>query len=498
MPTDVIMPALELAQESGTVLRWLKAPGDRVDKGEPIVEIETDKITTEIEAPASGFLGDVTAGPGDVVPVGRAIARILEQAGAAAARSSPPTASAGRAPASAAGAPPSAPSAPARPPASTAGVAPVGGRAAGAVNAGAGASAPGTTGIAAPSSPAAAIKASPLARRIAEQHGVDLADVKTASGRIEKADVLEYVERRKVSVASAPAVSGAGAAARLAGASPKARRLAAERGVDLAAVRGSGPGGAVLAGDVVAAAVVPPRGVAAAAAPGAAAERHAETIAVGTVWRIMAERMATSWTSAPHFYLVREVNVSRLVSWLDRARTQTRVRVTYTDLLVKLVAAAIAQHPRLNVSWRDGAIARNADVNIGVAVAIDDGLVVPVIHRADALGLAELTARRDDLVTRAQAGKLRPADIQGGGFTISNLGMYGVDAFSAILNPPQAAILAVGRIADRVIAANGQPVVQPTMVLTLSCDHRAVDGARAAAFLGALADLIEEPLTLLV
>jgi pyruvate dehydrogenase E2 component (dihydrolipoamide acetyltransferase) len=151
----------------------------------------------------------------------------------------------------------------------------------------------------------------------------------------------------------------------------------------------------------------------------------------------------------------------------------------------------------VNAAWKDGTIAPAADISIGLAVAIDAGLVVPVIHRADALSLTELATRREDLVSRAQAGRLRPADIQGGGFTISNLGMFGIDAFSAIVNPPQAAILAVGRIADRVVAVNGQPAVRPTMVLTLSCDHRALDGARGAQFLGALADLIEEPLALL-
>jgi pyruvate dehydrogenase E2 component (dihydrolipoamide acetyltransferase) len=218
---------------------------------------------------------------------------------------------------------------------------------------------------------------------------------------------------------------------------------------------------------------------------------------VGTVWRIMAERMTASWTTAPHFYLVREVNVTRLAAWLEKARKQTGAHVTYTDLLVKLVAATLAQHPRVNVSWKDGALERHPDINIGLAVAVDDGLVVPVLHRADTLGLKDLAAKREDLVTRAQAGKLRPADIQGGVFTISNLGMYGVDAFNAIVNPPQAAILAVGRIADRVVPVNGQPAVQPTMVLTLSCDHRALDGARGARFLGALAELIEEPLALL-
>jgi pyruvate dehydrogenase E2 component (dihydrolipoamide acetyltransferase) len=211
----------------------------------------------------------------------------------------------------------------------------------------------------------------------------------------------------------------------------------------------------------------------------------------------MAERMTQSWTTAPHFYLVREVNVSRLATWRKRAKAATGARITYTDLLVRIVAAALAQQPRVNVAWKDGAIVPHGAINIGLAIAVEDGLVVPVLHGADALGLADIAARREDLVARAQAGKLRPADIQGGGFTISNLGMYGVDAFDAIVNPPQAAILAVGRIADRVVAVNGQPVVQPTMVLTLSCDHRALDGARGAQFLSTLADLIEEPLALL-
>ena len=149
------------------------------------------------------------------------------------------------------------------------------------------------------------------------------------------------------------------------------------------------------------------------------------------------------------------------------------------------------------MSWKDGAIIQHEHASVGLAIAIEDGLVVPVIHDADTLSLADIAALREELVTRAQSGKLRPADITGGVFTISNLGMYGVDAFNAIVNPPQAAILAVGRIVERVVAAGGQATVQPTMVLTLSCDHRALDGARAAQFLGALADVVEEPLTLL-
>ena len=448
MPTNVIMPALELAQETGKVLRWMKAPGDTVRKGEPILEIETDKVTVEIEAPASGILSSVTAQEGDVVPVGQTIALIAAPGEAPSSISAPILSPVGR---------------------------------------GQGEGAPASTQV----------KASPLARKIAEEHGVDLARIKTASGKIEKADVLAFVESQKV------AAPGNGAAVRLVAASPKARRLAVERGVELGALRGSGPSGAVLTVDVPVAPVAAPP-----LATGPLTTRPLGTgpltlpsphrgEGVSTVWRIMAERMTASWTTAPHFYLVREVNVARLVAWLGTARKQTGARITYTDLLVKLVAATLAQHPRVNVSWKDGALERHTEINIGLAVALEDGLVVPVIARADTLGLKDIAARREDVVARAQAGKLRPADIQGGVFTISNLGMYGVDAFSAIVNPPQAAILAVGRIADRVVPVNGQPAVQPTMTLTLSCDHRALDGARGAQFLGALADLIEEPLALL-
>ena len=439
MPANVIMPALEMAQETGKVIRWLKTPGSRVQKGEPIVEIETDKITVEIESPASGVLQDVTALEGEVVPVGRTIAVIMEEGAAADAFGT--VSGAPRAPAQAT------PSARRMSTEPADAFAPV-----------------------ASASSSAPVKASPLARKIAEQHGVDISRIRTSSGRVERADVLAYVESQR----------GANGA-RLRAASPKARRLASERGVDVTTLRGSGPDGAVLVGDVEAVARAVPAAAAAAAA------------SVGTVWRVMAERMTQSWTTAPHFYLVREVNASRLISWRKKAPKG----VTYTDLLVKLAAAALVQHPRARVSWKDGAIVQHAEINIGLAVALDDGLVVPVIHRADTLSLSEIAARREELVTRAQSGKLRAADIQGGVFTISNLGMYGVDAFNAIVNPPQAAILAVGRIADRVIAVNGAPAVAPMMVLTLSCDHRALDGARGAQFLSALTELVEEPLALL-
>jgi pyruvate dehydrogenase E2 component (dihydrolipoamide acetyltransferase) len=469
MPANVIMPALEMAQETGKVIRWLKTPGSLVQKGEPIVEIETDKITVEIESPASGVLQDVTALEGEVVPVGRTIAVIMEEGAAGDAFGA--VSGAPRAPAQAT---PSARRMSAEP---ADAFAPVSG------SSSASTPVPSVQDVRAESAPtadafapvasassSAPVKASPLARKIAEQHGVDISRIRTSSGRVERADVLAYVESQR----------GANGA-RLRAASPKARRLASERGVDVTTLRGSGPDGAVLVGDVEAFARPVPA-AAAAAAP-----------SVGTVWRVMAERMTQSWTTAPHFYLVREVNASRLISWRKKAPKG----VTYTDLLVKLAAAALVQHPRARVSWKDGAIVQHAEINIGLAVALEDGLVVPVIHRADTLSLSEIAARREELVARAQSGKLRPADIQGGVFTISNLGMYGVDAFNAIVNPPQAAILAVGRIADRVVAINGQPAVAPMMVLTLSCDHRALDGARGAQFLATLAESVEEPLALL-
>ncbi|MBI5879153.1 MAG: 2-oxo acid dehydrogenase subunit E2 [Chloroflexi bacterium] len=428
MPTNVIMPALEMAQDTGKLIAWRKREGEAVSKGEPLMEIETDKVTVEIEAPATGTLSAVRAHAGDVVPVGQTIALIL---------------------------------------------------------------APGEKGPTAPAAkaPAAPLDVTPLARRVAEEHGVDLASVKAIGPRIEKSDVLTFVESQKFPTATAPVASSDGA--QLLPASPKARRLAVERGVDIAAVVGSGPGDAVLAADVP-------------ALPPAVAVQPQATPAdapLSTVWRIMAERMSASWTQAPHFYLTREVLASGLIDLRARiapaVEKRSGVKPTYTDLLVKLVASALRNHPRLHASWTGNTVRANAEINVGIATAVEDGLVVPVIRHADRLTIGEIAAQRQQLVERANGRKLRPADIADGTFTLSNLGMYGVDAFNAIVNPPQAAILAVGRIAERVVPVNGQPAVRPVMVLTLSCDHRVVDGARGAQFLDALAALIEEPWGLL-
>jgi len=417
---DVIMPALGMAQETGTLLQWLKSPGDTVTKGEPLMEVETDKANVEVEAPASGILSNVSAQPGDVIPVGQTIALIVA-----------PSETATKADRSSAS-----------------------------------------------NAAATLIAATPIAMRVAAEHNIDLSQIKPKGDRIQKDDVLAFLTVK---------AQGDGRVL----ASPKARRLAQERKLDLRAISGSRPDGAVLAADVAAAQAPTPIAIAPieAAAP--------EMLGVSRMWRVMVERISQAWTTIPHFYLMREVNATRLMAWRDDVQKRAGEKITYTDLLMKLTAAALRQHPRLNASWQNGSIALNPDINIGLAVAVDEGLIVPVIHHADHMSLSQLAAQRAELIAKAQANKLPLDDISGGTFTISNLGMYGVDAFNAIINPPQAAILAVSRIADRVVALNGQPVVQPMMTFSLSCDHRVVDGARGAQFLQTVAELVEDPMRLL-
>jgi pyruvate dehydrogenase E2 component (dihydrolipoamide acetyltransferase) len=435
---EVIMPVLGMNQDTGKVVRWIVAEGQPVKQGEPLLEVETDKAVAELEAPATGIVSRVTAQAGDKVPVGQLIAVILPAGQAAGPAPAPPQA-------------------------------------------------------------APLPKASPLAARIAADHQVDLGRIPPpAAGRVKKADVLAYLKTQAESAQAGPAAPGT--AARIL-ASPKARRLAAESGLDLSAIRGSGPEGAVLAADVAAfAAVTPPAaepGPGLAAAAAAPAPEPAPTeVALSTIWRIMAERTTAAWQAAPHFFLTREVQATRLIAWREVAQKQAAVKITYTDLLVKAAAAALHKHPRVNASFAAGKIQLWPDINIGVAVAMDEGLVVPVIRKANELSVSELARARLGLVEKTRTGRLRTEDIVGGTFTISNLGMYGVDAFLAVLNPPQAAILAVGRIVDRVVAVNGQPAVRPVLTLGLSFDHRSVDGALGAQFLDTLARYIEEPLGL--
>jgi pyruvate dehydrogenase E2 component (dihydrolipoamide acetyltransferase) len=256
--------------------------------------------------------------------------------------------------------------------------------------------------------------------------------------------------------------------------SPKARRMAKELGVDLSKVVGTGPGGIISGEDVEAAAKAPLAPVA------------AGPVALSAIGRLMAERTTQSWTTAPHFFLVREIDASGLIA----AREKHGKVVTHTDLLVAIVARTLAKHPKMNASWTGTAIQLNPSVNVSIAIAVKDGVVGAVIPNADTATLPAISAKRQDLAERARAGRLHPPDVTGGTFTISNLGMFGVDAFSAIITPPQAAVLAVGRIVDRVVAVNGLIGIRPILTMTLSSDHRVVDGAQAAAFFKDVAEAL--------
>jgi pyruvate dehydrogenase E2 component (dihydrolipoamide acetyltransferase) len=414
MAISVVMPALEMAQETGKLVSWRKKEGDRVAKGETLMEVETDKAVVEIEAQAEGILGGVTVKTGDVVPVGQTIAWLLQPGE--------------------------------RPPAATAQA---------------------QTGRKMESSPAAQV-ATP-----------------------------------------APAAPAAAAAGPLQ-VSPKARRLAKEHGVDVSKLRGSGPGGEIVAEDVLAAAKAQTAAPAASSAPPgvptptAPPARTAPSAGAGvsdtlsSIGRLMAERTTQSWTTVPHFFVTREVDGSALVAVREKlgaAIERSRgVKLTYTDLLAALVARVLKQHPRMNASWVGDRIKTNPEVKVGLAMAVEDGVVVGVINKADTGELADIAVQRRDLTERARAGKLTPADITGATFTISNLGMYHVDQFTAIIVPPQAGILAVGAMTDRVVPMPGAliPVgIRPMLTLTLSCDHRVLDGARGAAFLHDVVEAIQ-------
>jgi pyruvate dehydrogenase E2 component (dihydrolipoamide acetyltransferase) len=444
MATDVIIPVLGMSQDSGLLVQWLKQPGDAVRAGEVLFEVETDKAVVEIEAPADGVLGPWLVGEGEVVPVTEVVARIYAPGEAANAPAITPS-------------PPASPAAPRLPTATR-------------------------DGQPASSPP----PASPLAARVAAAHQVDLAQVQASGSKIHKADVLAYL-------AAAEQESTGKVLA-----SPKARRLAQQRGVALGGLRGSGPDNAVLAADVLAwqppSPVSPPETAIPAAA---SAEPAALTIPISNTWRIMAERTTLAWTTTPHFFLQRRALAGALLAWQHSVQSRTEAKITTSDLLVMLCARALARHPQVNHTWQNGGIVASQAVNVGLAVAAPDGLVVPVIRHADQLSLSEIARARYDLVAKARAGRLRLDDITGGTFTISNLGMFGVERFLAVLNPPQAAILAVGAIHDQVLPIDGQPAIRSVLELTVTFDHRVVDGAAGARFLQTLVAWIEEPLQLL-
>jgi pyruvate dehydrogenase E2 component (dihydrolipoamide acetyltransferase) len=393
MAHNIVMPALEMAQESGKLLAWRKQEGQSVNKGEPLFDVETDKAVVEIESPGEGILAGITAREGDVVLVGATIAWLL------------------------------------------------------------------LPGESLPA-PVAAVN----------------------SGRHMKSDA-----------ASAPVstpgntLPGSSPSLKI---SPKARRLARENNIALEGVRGSGPEGEIVADDILA--LVKNQASTAVASAGTTAS----TGPLSAVARLMAERTTQSWTSVPHFFVVREVDSGALLAGRESIAADLKksngVRVTITDLLVACTAQVLRKHPQLNSSW-SGGVQSNPAINVALAIAVQDGVASVVIPAADAKSVEDIAKLRVSLTERARQGRLQPRDIAGATFTISNLGMYKVDAFSAIISAPQAAILAVGAISDRVVAIAGQPAIRPVMTLTLSCDHRVVDGARAAMFLSDLCDALQAP-----
>jgi len=393
LATNVIMPALGVAQQTGILLKWLKAEGQSVAKGEPLIEIETDKSTVEIEAGASGILARVTAKAGDEIPVGQAIALILEP------------------------------------------------------------------GEAMPTKKALPIVATVLPSL---PHGEGSA---------------------KTTSTSMSTITTAARAGRIL-ASPKAKRIAKEQGVDLSSLIPSGPEGSILAVDVQ-------------RATGSTAARLANSTVGGLsplspMRRIVGQRMTQSKQSAPHFYLSMDVDmtaVSKLRSeWKERGDEPIP---SINDFILQAAARALTELPSMNSSFTEQGIQQHADINIGVAVALEEGLVVPVIRNADRLNLVDLAKQSRELADRAQNKKLFPLDYESGTFTVSNLGMLGVDSFVAIINPPQAGILAVGRVAPRVVTDGDGIEIKSMMTATLSADHRVVDGASAARFLAQVKQFLE-------
>jgi pyruvate dehydrogenase E2 component (dihydrolipoamide acetyltransferase) len=394
MAISVVMPALEMAQETGKLLAWRKKEGEVVTKGEPLLEIETDKAVVEIEAPSDGILAGIKSHEGAVVPVGETIAWIVAPGE--------------------------------QPPASSA--------------------------------------------------------IATPTGRTKQEPAKAAAAAPSAAVATAPASILI---------SPKARRLAKEQGIDIAGLRGSGPDGVITTEDVLAAKQ----------SSGAAPKSTPTSPALSTMARLMAERTTKSWTTVPHFFVVRDVDAGALLDSQKRIKAQSQsspsVSPTITDCLISLVARVLERHPVMNATWANEAVRPNSSINISLAIAVNDGVVAPVIQNANKATLAEIATQRAAVTERARAGRLVPVDLSGGTFTISNLGMYKVDAFTAIITPPQAAVLAVGAVSDRVVAVDGKPAVRPVMTLSLSSDHRLIDGARAAAFLNDLVDAIRKPQGLL-
>ena len=491
MPINILMPALSPTMTEGNLAKWHVKLGDRIAAGDIIAEIETDKATMEVEAVDDGVVGSLLVPEGaEGVKVNQVIAMLLEEGEDAEALEGAQPAAAQPTPAAPAAAP-----------------------------------AASGNGV---------VAASPLARRVAAQAGVDiaalpgsgpggrivLADVEAAiGGDLSAAGLAVTAAPVTVAVGSAPpeAVGGGGRIF----ASPLARRMASEAGLDLAALLGSGPDGRIVKLDVEAAmAAPPPAAVPEAVEPEAAvpeavtpepiaasppvaapvAAGAAEPVKLSTMRRVIAERMTESKTTVPHFYLTVDCEIDDLLA----VRTELNRRaepdkISINDIVIRACAVALREVPEANVSWHgEGTMLRHATVDVAVAVALEDGLITPVIRDADRKGIGEIAREMKALAERARAGKLMPEEYQGATFTISNLGMFGVKQFDAVINPPQACILAVGAGERRAVVRDDAIVAATVMSLTLSVDHRVVDGAIGARLLAAIKRNVEYPPAMLL
>jgi pyruvate dehydrogenase E2 component (dihydrolipoamide acetyltransferase) len=439
--TEVKLPRLGQGMESGTIVKWLKAEGEPVSKGEALYELDTDKVTQEVEADSDGVLLKIVVADGEV-DVGTTVAIIGAQDEDVSSLTDGAQSDNGDAPAAA-------------PPAEAAEEA---------------LDAPETEEM---PSDTVSQAAEPPEKTAGEASDTVSQDAPAAPAQAEAAEVPPRAEGERVK------------------ASPLARRIARERGVDLAQLAGTGPEGRVIAEDVEKAALRP----AAQASVAAVTAEEPEVVELTSTRRTIARRLSEAW-QAPVFQLTVTADATELVAVREQLvglMRQGDAKPTVSDVLTRVVASALVRHPPVNAHFVDGKILRHPRANVGIAVAAPSGLVVPVIRDADRKSVQQIAAGRADVVSRAREGKLQLADLEDGTFTISNLGMYGIEQFIAVLNPPQVAILAVGSIADRPAAVDGEVLVRPTLTMTLTCDHRAIDGSEGAEFLQELKVFVESP-----
>ncbi len=437
MATKVHMEALSPTMEEGQVVQWLKSEGDEVSSGDVLAEIETDKATMELVARGDGILRKIMVKEGGTAPVGEVIALIAgadEDIGDAG-----------------------------------------GGKADADDDADGRESGDAEEAVPAPKADAAG------SDRDEDPEG-DAAETPAADG------------------ADAPETARDDGRIK---ASPVARRLASEEGVNLASVSGSGPGGRIVKRDVEEAAKAAPEVAAAPAPRRAAAEEgpEAEKVPLSQMRKTIAKRLVESIGPVPHFFLTVDVDMSRAVearTRINRDLEKDGVRISYNDIVLKATAMALARHPECNAHWGGDHIVRFHRVHLGVAVAIEDGLITPVIRDAHLKGMAGISAEVRELAGRAREKKLKPDEYTGATFSVSNLGMFGIEEFTAVINPPEAGILAVGSMEERAVVVDGDLEIRPRMRITMSCDHRVIDGAQGSRFLQTLKRILEEPLAALV